>query len=488
MTLPRFVCGAVAAFLLLVPVPLTAQGRDAFARSVVELVNLLGEARSDEQPAVQEALDAMTVALREWDRMIAGVESGLAANIDGAPAQTAARMRAAVGAAYLERGRVQDAIAQFELAVTLDPVFAEVQRLRGMAYTLSGAPEQTAAAFRSAWLASPDKRADSAYLFLRSSSRSVPPADLEQATTALLTEAEHVPRDGGLSLSFFGLDLLDETSLETPVFAPVRYAEGFGLLREGRYDDALGSLERAARAPGPTQDERGRLSAGDALIVAGDLSGAREAYYAATMAMPGSGLAHWKMGQVHLQFADERSAARSFEAAAALGLFAGARHVHAALGRLYHNQLDLERAAEAYERRVAVAPNDGIGHADLGDVYRSQDRLDDALVEYLVSALLRPDDPRGFAMAGQVLVSTGRDVVAVRMLEAAIRRDPRHLEARYALARALMRLGRTDAARAELQTFEQLQAEAMAEERRRFEENARRIDEALTTGAREPQR
>jgi cytochrome c-type biogenesis protein CcmH/NrfG len=171
-----------------------------------------------------------------------------------------------------------------------------------------------------------------------------------------------------------------------------------------------------------------------------------------------------------------------------LGLFAGARHVHAALGRLYHNQLDLERAAEAYQRRVAVAPNDGIGHADLGDVYRAQDRLDDALVEYLVSALLRPDDPRGFAMAGQVLVSTGRDVVAVRMLEAAIRRDSRHLEARYALARALMRLGRTDAARAELQTFGQLQAEAMAEERRRFEENARRIDEALTTGAREPQR
>ena len=47
------------------------------------------------------------------------------------------------------------------------------------------------------------------------------------------------------------------------------------------------------------------------------------------------------------------------------------------------------------------------------------------------------------------------------------------------LSRALLRLGRTDDARAEMLTFERLQREAMEAERRRFEDNARAIEEAL---------
>jgi hypothetical protein len=67
--------------------------------------------------------------------------------------------------------------------------------------------------------------------------------------------------------------------------------------------------------------------------------------------------------------------------------------------------------------------------------------------------------------------------------------DASHLEARYALSRALMRLGLTEDARRELQVFEQLQQKAMQDERRRFEENQIRIDETLKRGEpREPAR
>ena len=70
----------------------------------------------------------------------------------------------------------------------------------------------------------------------------------------------------------------------------------------------------------------------------------------------------------------------------------------------------------------------------------------------------------------------------MKLLRRAVALDPSHLEARYALSRALMRLGLTDDARRELQVFEQLQQKAMQDERRRFQENQIKIDETLKAG------
>ncbi len=112
-----------------------------------------------------------------------------------------------------------------------------------------------------------------------------------------------------------------------------------------------------------------------------------------------------------------------------------------AIGRIQHNQLDLDAAISAYGRRVELTPNDALAHLDLGDVYRAQDRLDDALAEYLIASLLDPANVRALATAAQIHASAGRDDAAVRLLRRAVTLDSAHLEARYALGRALMRLG-----------------------------------------------
>jgi hypothetical protein len=65
------------------------------------------------------------------------------------------------------------------------------------------------------------------------------------------------------------------------------------------------------------------------------------------------------------------------------------------------------------------------------------------------------------------------------MLRRALALDATLLDARYAASRALLRMGRSDEARQELLVFERLQREAMEAERRRFEDNARAIEEAL---------
>ena len=89
---------------------------------------------------------------------------------------------------------------------------------------------------------------------------------------------------------------------------------------------------------------------------------------------------------------DEAGALRSFQTAAALPSLGGAAHVYAAIGRIRHNQLDLDGAVSAYSRRVELTPNDAAAHVDLGDVYRAQDRLDEALAEYLDRVAPRCDE------------------------------------------------------------------------------------------------
>ena len=87
-------------------------------------------------------------------------------------------------------------------------------------------------------------------------------------------------------------------------------------------------------------------------------------------------------------------------------------------------------------------------------------------------------------MIAQMRTASGADDGALRMLRKAVELDPSHLEARYALSRTLLRLGRAEEARRELQVFEQLQSKAMEQTRRRFQENQIKIDEALEAGDR----
>ena len=71
--------------------------------------------------------------------------------------------------------------------------------------------------------------------------------------------------------------------------------------------------------------------------------------------------------------------------------------LYAIVGQAHHAQFNLDAAADAYRRRVRIAPNDRDAHFDLGEVYRAQDKLDEALAEYLAAALMDPARAKAFA-------------------------------------------------------------------------------------------
>jgi tetratricopeptide (TPR) repeat protein len=424
----------------------------------------------------------MAAGLAQWDGAVAKVEAGLAAEIGKAPPPVAARMRAALGAVYLERGRWDAALKQFETAVDLDPGIGDVQYLRGLLYLRANRPKEAEAAFRSA-LQRDSGNVTLAYFVLRAAAKR---AEADE-TMAMKTVSAAV--ESGASANrpqFIVLDFLNEATVTAPVFVPAVYGDAAGLLVKADYASAISSLRKIVgdKSLAAARDERARLATADTYIQSDNPSAARAELDGVIRAFPNSAAAYWKLGRLLEALGDERAALKSFQAAARLPSLGGAANVYARIGRIQHNQLDLDGAISAYETRVELAPNDAAAHLDLGDVDRAQDRFDEALAEYLIAAMLDPANIKALATAAQIHAAEGRDAAAVALLRRAVTLDASHLEARYALGRALMRLGQTEEGRRELQVFEQLQQKAMQDERRRFEENQIRIEETLKGGER----
>jgi tetratricopeptide (TPR) repeat protein len=471
--------------ILLCPVRSHAQVKDSFVQALLEFADAANRDVTDNGAALNAAIDAMAQGLAAWDAALARMESGLASEVGAAPPPIAARMRTALGAAYLERGRLADALKQFDAASALDPQLADVLVLKGLALESTDRSVDAAAAYRAAWQQQPDNLA-SAYRALRAveGRGGAAPADVLKVLSNEV-ERRSVPGDTA-AVAFVDARLLREDSVSTPLFLPAAFNDAVALMMLGGYEQAIASLKASVSSSvAALRDEHQRVAAADARSKSRDFIAARATLGEAVRAFPKSGLLHWRLGRLQLALGDEASALRSFQTAATLPLLGGAANVYAAVGRIQHNQLDLDGAVSAYSKRLDLTPNDVAAHLDLGDVYRAQDRLDKALAEYLIAALLDATNIRALVMAAQIHAAAGRDQAAVTLLRRAVSLGPSDLEARYALSRGLMRVGATEDARRELQVFEQLQQKAMQDKRRQFQDNQIKIDETLERGERQ---
>jgi tetratricopeptide (TPR) repeat protein len=96
------------------------------------------------------------------------------------------------------------------------------------------------------------------------------------------------------------------------------------------------------------------------------------------------------------------------------------------------------------------------------------------LTEFLVATWLDPRDAKAFAAAGQVQVRMLKYADARGSLERALAIDPSLKEARYAHGTSLMRLGRSEDAKRELEIFQRQQGEFEAAGQQAFRLDALR--------------
>lgn len=310
------------------------------------------------------------------------------------------------GYARLAHGKYDEAIAELRKAASIDPLITD-QAAR------SPSMMQAVAALRQGRLGD---------------ARSL----LEQLE--VLQDSSEVPRILGLT---YWTDAQDDKSVEALAIA----------------------IRRNPR------DERSRLALSRVLSAAGRDSDAERALQETIRVLPDSALARWWLGSSHRRLNRFADARHDFELAAA-SVVIGRGAVFASIGRLASAAGDFSGAIEAFARSVSENPNDPTVHKYLGGAFLQEDRADDALTELVAALLIDPLDAGAHAGIGQIHLNAARYDEAVTALRRAVELSANYTEARYALATALMRSGKTQEAARELERVEQAQRQMVADRRR----------------------
>src|SRR5262245_42473714 len=252
----------------------------------------------DEEPRLLASLDEMDAALRRWDAGLRGYEGGIREQLRGAQPSIAAALRMPLGAVYLERGRFDDALREFEEAARQEPKRADIHVFRALAYQAANQASQAASAFRSAWQLDPSDPVTS-YFVARDELRVGHPAEARAALQTLLTFQQSQNEVRGRRSPFVIVSLVDESRGNDPEFAPALYVDGFTLIRQGKYADALVRFREAASADRLNADRTAKtetVQRGITALREGRIDAAIRELQAAVEMNPESSEAHRALG------------------------------------------------------------------------------------------------------------------------------------------------------------------------------------------------
>jgi len=109
------------------------------------------------------------------------------------------------------------------------------------------------------------------------------------------------------------------------------------------------------------------------------------------------------------------------------------------LGEAYDKAHQLDKAAETYQKAIALEPSDAELHNSLGSVYAESSKIPEAQAEFQKSAELNPAGAsRAYFNLGAVLYNTGKMDEAAAAFKKATEIDPNYADAYALWGRALM--------------------------------------------------
>jgi tetratricopeptide (TPR) repeat protein len=388
------------------------QRKQIFVGALRQLTVALAGTFGDEGPRVRSSIESLDVALAEWDRSILAFEARLR------QASRPAEFHMALGAVYLDRDRMEEALREFIEASRLDPSRADAHTFQALSSALLNKPTVAAQALAKASSLNPGNRAllysearqlalagqpDQAGETLRRFIQSLPLQSIDRSAS----EAGGAP--------FERVALLRQVAGVAPIFPPALYADAFKLLTQGAYREAVDRMKQlAVRDPlndGWSQGDE--LARGSAALRNGDVQSALAHLKAAIESAPSRAEAHRILAvayrendqrdesieelrtTIRLNPSDERARISLADALNAAGQdgdaervlreatesFPGAGQVHYNLGRLYRLMAKNLDAARAFERAAALNPLVGLDnlYETIGAIHVVEGDFDSAM-------------------------------------------------------------------------------------------------------------
>jgi tetratricopeptide (TPR) repeat protein len=405
---------------------------ETFAQEVRELADASGQSEPSRSVKIHAAADRLGPALAEWDRRIAALRARSDGEFAGAPtAARAYQLHVELGVAYRARGRMADALREFDAAAGIRPS-SDVQVMRALTLESDGRVDEAGHAFRAAWSLDPRNPVKAYYAAQRGAGGTL---ERERARAVLTDAYRDMKFDAApaISVPFVTLGVIPDNLSRTPIVADRSTARGFALLREEKFDEAVAALRKPAR------DDR---------------TGSAD-----------SPLAHFTQGQRDEAGNRVAEARREYQAAAA-GALAGRSVLLVAIARLAQVEGDSAGAIAAFAEAARLNPNDPNVHKELAAAYAAEGRAGDAFSELMAVVLIDRRDAQTHASIGQLYLDTGRNTDAVAAFGRGLELRPAGYEVRYALATAHTRLGNTAEAARQFEIYDRLRREALDKRRR----------------------
>jgi len=437
----RLLFGAAATLTLALRPCMAHAQLETFTQAVRDLAVASGQSEPSRSVGIHAAVDRLGPALAEWDRRIGALKAQADAELAGPPtAERAFQRHVELGVAYRARGRMAEAMREFDAASRIRPS-SDVQVLRALTFESGGRLDEARSAFRAAWSLDPASPVKAYYAAQRGGA---PGPDRDRARAVLADVYRDLGSDGGQTgvrpgsdqgqtptPPFVTLGVIPDDLSRAPVVADNATARGFALLREEKYSDAVAAL-KGAESRGKPED---------------------------------SPLAHFARGQQD-EAMNRVTEARSEYQAALAGTLAGRSVLFVAIGRLLQVEGDAAGAIDAFGQAVRLNPNDPTVHKELAGAYAAENRADEAFCELMAALLIDRRDAQAHASIGQLYLDTGRNADAVKAFGRALELRPDGFEVRYSLATALTRLGDVAEAARQLEIYDRSRREALEKRRR----------------------
>ena len=434
------------------------QRKQIFVGALRQLTVALAGTFGDEGPRVRSSIESLDAALAEWDRSILAFEARLR------QASRPAEFHMALGAVYLDRDRMEEALREFIEASRLDPSRADAHTFQALSSALLNKPTVAAQALAKASSLNPGNRAllysearqlalagqpDQAGETLRRFIQSLPLQSIDRSAS----EAGGAP--------FERVALLRQVAGVAPIFPPALYADAFKLLTQGAYREAVDRMKQlAVRDPlndGWSQGDE--LARGSAALRNGDVQSALAHLKAAIESAPSRAETHRILAvayrendqrdksieelrtAIRLNPRDERARISLADALNAAGQdgdaervlreatesFPAAGQVHYNLGRLYRLMAKNLDAVHAFERAAALNPLVGLDnlYETIGAIHVVEGNFDSAMDALQKRVDVSPNIAEAHRKLGEVYLQQNRADEALGEFLVALLVDPR---------------------------------------------------------------
>jgi tetratricopeptide (TPR) repeat protein len=409
----------------------------------------------DEGIRLLSAISSMENGLIRWDAQVWVYETLIASKVGAADQQVAADMRTVLGALFLERGRLDDTLREFEQAAQLDPQRVDIRMFQALAYATA---ERHLDAAKTLEAASQLDPADpiKPYLMAQQFARADRPQEASDAIGRVLRITQGHEWSEVTSASrrtlFLEATLVENVASGVIVFVPADYAEGFALIRQGKYEAALERL-RAAVALDPLNSDPARssprISQGIAALRQGHFKAAIDHLRAGIELVPDSAEAHRILGTAY--WADEAYDASIRELENAVRRNPRDERSRISLAEVLVEAGEAAKAVDTLREASAAIPQSGLVRYRLGRLYQSLQRDGEALNEFDEAFRLGPVTGSSSLLAaiGYLHLNTMNFDRAIDVYRQRIDADPNNAQAHRQLGDAYRKQGRHDEAFAE---------------------------------------